>query len=69
MNPEAVFLVNKATEQFVSCLALEVGNQKSYNHFLMNTPQASNFMGGRKRLLGRFVYENDQCALQQRSDG
>jgi len=48
VNAEAIFLVNKATEQFVECLALE----------------ASNFMGGRKTLVGRDIFsaiESQDC--------
>jgi len=48
VNSEAVFLVNKATEQFVECLALE----------------ASHFMGGRKTLVGRDIFsaiESQDC--------
>jgi len=48
VNSEAVFLVNKAVEQFVQCLALE----------------ASNFMGGRKTLVGRDIssaIESQEC--------
>jgi len=48
VNSEAVFLVSKATEQFVECLALE----------------ASNFMGGRKTLVGRDIFsaiESQDC--------
>jgi len=48
VNSEAVFLVNKAVEQFVQCLALE----------------ASNFMGGRKTLVGRDIssaIESQDC--------
>jgi len=48
VNSEAVFLVNKAAEQFVQCLALE----------------ASNFMGGRKTLVGRDIssaIESQDC--------
>jgi len=48
VNSEAVFLINKATEQFVECLALE----------------ASHFMGGRKTLVGRDIFsaiESQDC--------
>merc|ERR1711894_84025 len=48
VNSEAVFIVNKAVEQFVQCLALE----------------ASNFMGGRKTLVGRDIFsamESQDC--------
>ena len=67
MNSEAVFLINKATEQFVECLALEVGYILVFYTFYAGVyalqlyifnashgiSQASHFMGGRKTLVGR----------------